>query len=99
MFKTLLAALAFAGLSACATTATLNDAQTKAYFDACSAFNGAVNTASDALNTGKMSIKAATTVNATILAIAPLCSGTMPSDVASITPKIIASTTVILNGS
>ena len=86
-------AIAFA-LSGCANIA-LTTNQTRAYLDACVAFGGAANEATNALATGNINIAQATTIDAIIEPIAPLCSGAMPSDLVGVTAKIVDATNTL----
>ncbi len=91
----LIAATAIAlALSGCANLA-LTTNQTRAYLDACVAFGGAANEATNALATGNINISQATTIDAIIEPIAPLCSGTMPSDLVGVTAKIVDATNTL----
>ena len=87
------ATLAFT-LSGCANIA-LSTNQTRAYLDACVAFGGAANEATNALATGNISITQATTIDGIIEPIAPLCHGALPSDLVGVTAKIVDATNTL----
>ena len=88
-------------LAACAGFAPLSPltrTQTQTYFAACSAYSTAVDVTTKLLVEGKLNSKQETRANTIILTIAPLCSGALPSNFVTITPKILNSTGTLLNG-
>lgn len=98
--KRIIAVIAIAILSACATTQTPQTASSTqsvqvTYTQACTAYSGAFSAALDARKAGKLTPSMIASIGAIDAQITPLCTGSLPANIQSAVTAITSATAAI----